>query len=542
MQDAESFCYFMGMKVIGFYTRHDSNVAITVDGKVSLALELERLFQQRYFKSSLRHRRFRRQWKRTRDVLRLETGLERFDVAVTSGAPTWQKEILQGLFRADRWHEVDHHHAHAAIGFYDSRCETALIISYDGGGNDGTFNLFQGSGQSIERLATLPHNLGSSYRAVGTWMPEVAGPLPQRRGGHLSIAGKLMAYAALGKVMKEWKPAIRTYFRDFRRFGADLAQLRLALGWADAGEAHSPETARNLAATLQAVFEEVLIEVLEPHISQHRPKALVLTGGCALNVAANQALVSRFGLPVFVPPNPGDGGIGLGAAFLVEPPLELPGAFLGPELFDSATLPNQVRGRGARRLAARELAVLLVEGAVIGVARGRAEFGPRALGNRSILCYPEGPHLKERLNLKVKFREWYRPFAPAVPQEDVHWFTDEPIISPYMSFAPALNGSAASKFPAIAHLDGTARIQTVAAASNPWLHELLTHVKSLTGHAILLNTSFNTRGKPLINYIPDALQMLDEGLLDYVLLEDWLFSPARTDSVAPTHLEIEAPL
>jgi carbamoyltransferase len=170
----------------------------------------------------------------------------------------------------------------------------------------------------------------------------------------------------------------------------------------------------------------------------------------------------------------------------------------------------------------KEVAELLCEGAILGVARGRSEFGPRALGNRSILCLPESEDVKKILNDEVKFREWFRPFAPMVPFENCTNFFGKEVYSPYMSFTLPFKIELQGCFPAVEHLDGTSRLQTIRKEFNPWLHEVLVEVGRLTGHPILLNTSFNSKGRPLINNASTALELLRTTSLSHVLIEDRL--------------------
>ena len=168
------------------------------------------------------------------------------------------------------------------------------------------------------------------------------------------------------------------------------------------------------------------------------------------------------------------------------------------------------------------LADLLADGRIIGVVRGRSEFGPRALGHRSLLADPSRPEIKERMNA-LKHREWWRPVAPMVAHEDVVRIFEEQVWSPYMSFAPRLRPRLNKVLPAIAHFDGTARVQTVAADNDPWLHALLRAVAHRTGFAVLCNTSLNTRGKPILNRLSDALALiLDQEELDFLFVDGWL--------------------
>ena len=287
-----------------------------------------------------------------------------------------------------------------------------------------------------------------------------------------------------------------------------------------------------------------------------RVDGIALSGGGSLNVLFNAMLRRRLGVPVYVPTAPDDGGISTGLVWLAQPPPTLPRpttfeeeetppthggrrlrggrggalAYAGLPLFDRAALPDFARRGGARRVGPAEVAALLVdEGAVVGVARGRAEFGPRALGHRSLLALPSTGAAKDAMNL-IKAREAWRPVAPVLLDAHAPRVFAEDVDSPHMSFAPRLRPEMRDAAPAIWHADGTARPQTVVEQDDPWLHALLRAVarRAPSGLGLLINTSFNTKGQPLVNRADRALCMhceLRGKGLSYVLLEDWLFEP-----------------
>jgi carbamoyltransferase len=297
------------------------------------------------------------------------------------------------------------------------------------------------------------------------------------------------------------------------------------------------------------------------------PDGIVLTGGCALNVLANSKVQQAFPhLQVHVPAAPSDCGLAVGSAWLLVPPLPRPLSsaatatrphapqfpvqqlqYAGLPLFDLPLLNATATALGATHASPQAVAALLADHQIVGVVRGRAEHGPRALGHRSLLARPSAG-MKERLNA-LKFREWYRPVAPVVAEEaaDRVFARDaapRPATSPFMSFAPALLADAADALPAVRHTDRTARPQTVSqvvgtAGYEPWLHAVLAEVQVRTGWAVLINTSFNSRGRPILNSLAEALALLVEcDELDYVLVESWLFSKA---SVLEAHAQRRLP-
>ena len=360
------------------------------------------------------------------------------------------------------------------------------------------------------------------------------------------------------------------------------------------------ERQRLFAATVQAAFQKMVTgKIVAQLLPQAQERArvrgeesidgIVLVGGCALNVPTNWKIAEtvainwEVGEPkgqqeqqrptnigVYTPPAPNDGGLGLGAAWLVSPPRfpektrtcgtrskALLGVgehelgddrwrianslqYTGPYLWDLPDLAAHIRNRGAVRVTARDVAARLLDGAIIGLVRGRAEFGPRALGHRSLLACATDRGMLIRLN-NLKRRQWYRPVAPMIAREDAHacfgdlWAAvnnatgDYLVDSPYMNFAAPLTEWCAKRLPAIAHFDGTARPQTVTATQEPWVHALLAHIRNGTPDkkaGVLINTSLNIRGRPILNTLAELFELLDDEAnfdLDAVVVDDWLF-------------------
>lgn len=506
------------MNVIAFHTQHDANLAIARDGVLELAIELERLFEERYFESARDPVMFREQWQRAIEAAVRFTGIERFDVAVTSWVMPSYRRILAELVQAERWVTVDHHRAHALHGMHDAPFNRALVVSMDGGGNDGTFNVFRAEQGALVHVARVPLNLGTPYRLLATAMPEVTGRRLQPRAGHLSLAGKVMAYAALGEARDAWLGAMEEYYRHYQEPIQALYTLGEQIGLALEPDALDERDARDLAATSQHVFEAIVLGVIREHLTD-RDEGIVLTGGCALNVRANQLVRRVLGRPVHVPPAPNDGGIAVGALWSIMPPSERPRVFVGLPL--ELDVSESVLGqRGAVRADVDAIAALLCRGAVVGVAHGRAELGPRALGHRSLLALPGSLEVKDRINGRIKSREWYRPLAPAVAEAHAGAFVSDPSPSPYMSFAVEMSAEARARFPAAAHLDGTARVQTV--PPDTLLGRLLAALVQKGMPPIVLNTSFNTRGRPLLQRSSAALEALAQTELDFAWIDGWV--------------------
>ena len=587
--------------VLAFHGGHDASIAIGVGGRVQCILELERFFEIRYFylgdgtTSDMSEAEFGETW-----LVALKTVLDdcecdgscpqSFHYAVLDNFEYHEYEMLKDavepVLGQMTWRFVNHHRAHALLGFYASPFRTAMIMSYDAGGNDGFFNFYLGIGFEVKFVAKLPINLGMAYNMIAVLLPEVTGAkhqvvctdreitpktlqetaaamhgLPNRQAivGKVihSYAGKFMGYSALAKADPEVQYWARQYIRSYLRNDTAMDE---AFTWMRKFSCKGTEAQRILAASAQAEWTDYVEELFENFLRSStmllpQPlEGIVLTGGCALNVLANQRIYDKFtnrvasspSIPqaLYVPPASNDGGIVVGALWSVVPPLfPQPLQYLGFSLFDLASLDDAASNREARRLTelggVEYLADLLAGGEawkiesegrsvkpIVAVVIGRQEFGPRALGHRSLLAVPDSHDIKDRMN-QLKARQSYRPVAPMIADEALEDVFGERIESPYMTMAPLVKDDVRERFPALAHVDGTARHQSVGAKDEPWIHALLLAVGKKTGLAALINTSFNSKGKPIVNTVKECLKMLDElPDLDYVLIEDWLFKMA----------------
>jgi carbamoyltransferase len=390
----------------------------------------------------------------------------------------------------------------------------------------------------------------------------------------LRLPGILMAYAALGKARTEWRDGMRQLLIEGRYDKilmpklqqSSEGQIHLLLDLDERGQ-------RDFAATAQSTFEEIVMEEISQEIARVEKTAvggtdksssssssssstcssstvtsLILVGGCALNVRTNTVVQERFRLPVYVPSSPSDCGIAIGGGWTVSPPLRRQEnspammvqqrlEYLGAPLWDTNEVDELVRAwlqsNGAVHSAVNPdmVASLLVEGKIGAIVRGRQEVGPRALGHRSLVGVPNTKMVCGKMN-RIKHRDWYRPCAPVLVEEEIEEIFEVTkrggaslTSSPYMSFAPRLQPWVIEQFPGIAHVDGTARPQTVSNRRNAWLHSLLLKVGMKTGASILINTSFNTHGRPILNSAKEALSLLRETKeLDFVVINDWLFT------------------
>eukprot|EP01012_Entosiphon_sulcatum_P010441 TRINITY_DN16103_c0_g1_i1.p1 TRINITY_DN16103_c0_g1~~TRINITY_DN16103_c0_g1_i1.p1 ORF type:complete len:569 (+),score=116.20 TRINITY_DN16103_c0_g1_i1:33-1709(+) len=516
---------------------HDNTVAIAHGGEVLLVLELERIFGVRYFEKSHDQTEFVNQWKVALDVIRNSTLVPNmhlpFDVAVVGHAHAnatqpWMLETLKTIIRAKEWREEPHSLSHAVHGFYDSGFESALVVVADADERDGAFSVWWASRREGVRLGkSVALNLALAYEFAAASLKEMNSGRPEERCWkdhplHCNkYAGTLMGYAALGQPTDGWKRTLRPLFETAPAAGK-------AKIMAEFPKPTDEKEQRDLAASAQSLLEDMLIEQLEKVLrepSAPKVEGIVLTGDLALNVKSNSAVQRYFDKPVHVPSAPGDDGIPIGCAWLVAPPQKHTNLmYLGLHPADIAELPALAKAYNARTVSIQEVADLLAAQKVVGVIHGRQEVGPRALGHRSLLAAPTTMKMKDRLN-KIKERQWFRPVAPTMAEECApRLFAEKRIVSPFMSFAPRLNETVKDRFPAIYHFDGTARPQTVTPAQNPWLHKLLLAVGTRIGEPVVINTSFNTKGRPIINTIAEALELLQKlDDLDYVLVEDYLF-------------------
>jgi carbamoyltransferase len=369
---------------------------------------------------------------------------------------------------------VKHHDSHAAAGYFTSPFKEAVILTVDAIGEWDTMSISVARGNEMFRKESIkyPHSLGILYSAF-----------TQRCG--LKPAEEeyiLMGMAAYGKPIYK-----NDIYNDFIEQPLTLKQ-NLHAG---IGDWHPEADVMDIAASIQSVTEEVLAGLWQ-RASKYGSRNLVYAGGVALNCAANRTL-ANLGLfdNIWIIPNPGDAGSSLGCiAASQKKHLNWQNPFLG----------HNIEGEYPVDAIIKELK----ENKMVGVANGRAEFGPRALGNRSLLADPRGEEIKDLVN-SIKRRQKFRPFAPAILEEDVNDYFDLPTgvkNTPYMQYTAAYTHG--KDCPAILHYDGTSRVQTVRKTDNPGFHALLTEWKKQTGCPILLNTSLNIKGMPMVNDTKDG--------------------------------------
>lgn len=529
----------------------------------------------------------------------LETYLAHAPVGFRSfrmAMPVWlqqklhiSREIRRELGGAYRKRVVfpEHHESHAASAFFPSPFETAAIVTMDGVGEWTTTSIGTGTGNRIRisREIRFPHSLGLLYSAFTYYC------------GFKVNSGeyKLMGLAPYGE--PKYAAIIREHLIDLREDGSfrlDLRYFHYCQGLTMTndrfarlfgGPPRQPESEltqreMDIAASIQAVTEEAMMRICVSARKETGLQDLCLAGGVALNCVGNGRILREAGFEkIWIQPAAGDAGGALGAAlFTSHQLLELPrepreldsqsGSLLG-DAHTPDEIQDQLNELGLayhhhpdQEILLREVATHLEQGRVVGWFQGRMEFGPRALGSRSILGDPRDTEMQSRMNLKIKFRESFRPFAAAVLREDAADFfeIDADQESPYMLLVTKVRESkrlpagtlatgfdrlhqARSVVPAVTHVDHSCRIQTVDAVRNPRFHRLLEWFKASTGCPMLVNTSFNVRGEPIVRTPAEACRCFLQTGMDALVLENFLLlkeeQPAR--SFSPNHQQTFAP-
>ncbi len=500
-------------------------------------------------------------------------GFQSFRMAI----PVWLKEklFLKDLLRKELkayneefdWAKkllfAEHHQSHAASAFFPSPFDDAVVLTMDGVGEWTTTSVSMGEGNKLEIVRELhfPHSLGLLYSAftyytgfkVNSGEYKVMGLAPYGEPAFKDlILDNLMDVKPDGTFRLD-----QSYF-DYCT-GLTMTNQKFAdLFGGPARDADELLTQRHmdLAASIQAVTEEVVLRMTRALAKETGSKNLCLAGGVALNCVANGKVLKDGAFDnIWTQPAAGDAGGALGAALatyygLMGQPRQveaggdaMKGSYLGP-VFKQDDIEERLAKAGAKFQVIDEAdliettARLLADQKAVGWMQGRMEFGPRALGGRSILGDPRSPTMQKTLNLKVKYRESFRPFAPSVLREDVADWFDIDVDSPYMLLVAdvkrerqramsadeqALFGIEKlnvqrSEIPAVTHVDYSARVQTVHAETNPRYHALLRAFKAITGCPVLVNTSFNVRGEPIVNTPEDAFRCFMGTELDALIV------------------------
>ena len=494
--------------------------------------------------------------------------------------PIWLREkLFQKKFLFDKLKQHDenfkdinkikfseHHYSHAASAFFPSPFKEAIVLTLDGVGEWATTTVAVGKDNNLKMLKEIyfPHSLGLLYSAFTYYT------------GFKVNSGeyKVMGLAPYGK--PKYKDLIIEKLIDLKSDGSfrlNMKYFNYATGLTMTNKKFSDlfgEPVRNpktdllsqfhmdIAASIQAVTEEIVLRIVKNLAEEYKIKNLCLAGGVALNCVANgKILKEKIFDNIWIQPAAGDAGGSLGAALAYwyrelgksrkDFKDQMKGSYLGPS-FNENTIENKLKElKGVfKKKNSKEIISItakeLSNSKTVGWFQGRMEFGPRALGGRSILADPRSEKMQKELNLKIKFRESFRPFAPSVLREDVSEWFDLNYDSPYMLLVADVNKAKQvkmsdtdkslfgidklnikrSSIPAITHVDYSARIQTVHKETNPRYYDLLAEFKKNTNCSVLVNTSFNVRGEPIVCSIQDAFNCFMGTNLDILVIEDFI--------------------
>lgn len=466
---------------------------------------------------------------------------------------------------------TEHHQSHAASAFFPSPFEKAAVLCIDGVGEWSTTTVWVGERNSLKAMWEIdfPHSLGLLYSAftyytgfkVNSGEYKLMGLAPYGEPKYIDLI-----YSELLDLKEDGTFRLNM---DYFNYCAGLTMTSSKFNKLFGGSPRRPESSitqkeMDLAASIQKVTEDIVIRLARTVRKETGCQYLCMAGGVALNCVANGELL-RTGIfdDIWIQPAAGDAGGALGSALAVWHELyqgerkinhtdSMKGSYLGPkfETDDIRTRLNQL-GATYKELEDNELMPLLAEilakDNVVGWFQGRMEFGPRALGGRSIIGNPQSSKMQSQMNLKIKYRESFRPFAPSVLYEDVQEYFDQRQPSPYMLIVAPVKESLRipmteeqknlfgieklniprSQLPAITHVDYSARIQTIHQDTNPRYHHLVSEFKKRTGCSVLVNTSFNVRGEPIVCTPEDAYRCFIQTEMDYLVIENFLLAKAE---------------
>ncbi len=589
--------------ISAFY--HDSAACILIDGRIVAAAQEERFTRKKHDPSypynaiefvlkfaNLKLSEVNQIVFFEKPFLKFERLLETYVafapkgfISFTKAMPLWIKEKLfqkNFLFSKLKTHDKnyksekniffsDHHLSHAASAFFPSPFTEAIVLTADGVGEWATTTVGIGKKNNLEikKEIHFPHSLGLLYSAFTYYT------------GFKVNSGeyKLMGLAPYGNPIYQDKINKLIDIKDDGTFRLDQSYFNYATGLTmtnskfDKLFGQKPRDPKNekitqfhmdIAASIQKVTEDIMINLAKSLKKEYNINNLCLAGGVALNCVANgKILREKIFDNIWIQPAAGDAGGSLGAALalwyndqknerVVNPIDDMKGSYLGPE-FTQGEIEKELKSIKAnfKTFEYNELinitAEFLSNHKAIGWFQGRMEFGPRALGGRSILGDPRSDQMQKNLNLKVKYRESFRPFAPSVLKEDLSEWFDMKVDSPYMLLVSAINPNKKiemtkdqknlfgidklnvkrSEIPAVTHVDYSARVQTVSKDTNKRYYDLITKFKEKTGCSVLVNTSFNVRGEPIVNSPTDAFNCFMGTELDYLVIGNCILEKSK---------------
>ncbi len=523
----------------------DVSACLVVDGKVVAAIEEERLSRIKFSAGRLPYLSVK--------VVLEHAGLTIKDVdCMGFHGSTWEPEIedrVRDYFRnyfgyAPTLKRYHHHDCHCVSAYYASGFDEALVVSIDSSGDGISVQISTGKNGKLTQIErfTRPNSFGLFYSLVTQYCGFV------KDSDEYKLMG-LSSYGDRTKFNFDW-------LIDFKNEELQLNTDYILSLPAKAPSPHRDEMIftqnfseklgapkripkseytqfyKDVAASAQYHLEVTALKMIRHYAEKTGMRKVCLAGGVALNCVMNQQIMnSDLFDEIFVQPASSDAGISLGAAWIAaiengDTPVKPNDTFLGNE-FSSAEIKSILDSCNLNYIETKDpsgdAAELIAGNKVIGWFQGRMEFGPRALGSRSILANPANPKMKDTVNLKIKFRESFRPFCPSVLEEDAgKYFSGKQLVAPYMTITYDVRKEMQSVIPAVTHVDGTARIQTVNESQHPLYYRLLKKLKEKTGHGVVLNTSFNLSHEPIVCTPRDAIASFFSSGLDALVIGNFL--------------------
>ena len=553
---------------------HDSAAALLKDGKVIAAVEEER-FSRKKFDDDFPRMAIEWCLKETnispeqidsvafydKPILKFERLLDNYIAVAPRGLYSFLNTIPKWLHKR-LWIKNDiikslkgfngsiifpeHHLSHAAYSFFTSPFEESAILTTDGVGEWSTTSIGMGENNSVKLLQDIrwPHSLGLFYSAFTYFLGFQVNEGEYKLMG-LASFGKPKYYDLIldnlidvkddGSIHLNMEYFAFTYDKVMTtaRF-AELFGIKRRNEDEDTKQIHF-----DIGASAQKVLEDILLKMVEYIYKKTKSKNLCLGGGVALNGVANYRILKESSFEnVHIPPSPGDAGSAVGCAQYLyfdhkkqkrtvqdNANSIIENVYVGPsysrdEIKKFLDTKNIEYDELDNTLVIEKCAKLISEGNVVGWYQGKMEWGPRALGNRSILADPRRKEMKDILNEKIKHRESFRPFAPSILEEYYSEYFDIDIPSPYMLMVAPVKKP--DKIPAVTHVDGTGRVQTVSKNSNPLYHKLISQFYKLTGIPVIINTSMNVKGEPIVNTPEQAYNMLTKTDMDYLFMKNFM--------------------
>lgn len=552
------------MKIaLGIHVKHDRGACLIVDGKVVANIANERLDRIKYSSSpEIPYESIDALLKYSNvDISQIScVGISSAGIESEKAKQFYKDEFFMH-YNCDEipFFFVSHHLAHAYSVYFSSQFDESLIFVADGGGDyvldkQEAETLYYGSHGKIEQLSARVQDIAVRkmeypVNTIYPFMPECV------REHQISLARKYeqithligFGYGQSGKTM-----GLASYGKSYFDYSnLNYEDLKYSLKYRDiiediyalqvmSGKRHKDFIAserHNIAATLQEFTERALISFLKNQQKKFKCDNLCLAGGIFLNCLTNHKIICECGFKnVFILPAAGDDGQALGSAYFAYKEMfgykskfkiDLP--YLGfsysdNEIEKAIIAKNVSYHKYLYEELSQVVAQYIVENKIVGMHRGRTEIGPRALCHRSILANPANPNMKDILNSRVKHREEFRPFAPTVTQEDQFKYFELKAPSEYMLLAPIVKEEFRTKLPSITHVDNTARVQAISKEKDPFLHNLLLEIKKLIGVSVVLNTSFNVAGEPIVETPQDALNTFLQTNIDVLVIENYVIT------------------